>query len=427
MNNSSIPNLKAPEMKEQITNNLDNPAQLEKLFRENKSTFKKEFNSIYQDIKENKTAQIWYERLNFENEEISWGTNNELIFVIIASIIAGIIAKPPQFIGINPEYFYPRNIAFAVFPLLTTYFIWQQKTQTKRLAVAAFAILFSVFFINVLPVSTKSDTLMLASIHLPLFLWSILGFVFVGNNLNDYQRRLDFLRYNGDLVVMTTIILIAGGILAGITLGLFRLIDIQLNEFYFQYVGIWGLAASPIVATYLVKTNPQLVNKVSPVIAKVFTPLVLATLIIYLIAFIYTGKDPYNDREFLLIFNLLLIGVMAIIFFSIAESSKNSSSKISIIMLLVLSVLTIIINGIALSAILFRISEWGITPNRFAVLGSNILILSNLLLVTYRLFKTIKDSNEIEQVGNSIAFFLPVYSLWTILVTFVFPVIFNFK
>nr|MBP9121134.1 hypothetical protein [Ignavibacterium sp.] len=148
---------------------------------------------------------------------------------------------------------------------------------------------------------------------------------------------------------------------------------------------------------------------------------------VYLIAVIYTGKDPYNDREFLLIFNMLLIGVMAIIFFSIAENSKTSGSKIITVMLFALSIVTITVNGIALSAIIFRISEWGITPNRLAVLGSNILILLNLFLMSYRLFKTVKDVNEIEQVGNSIAFFLPVYSLWTMIVTFVLPLLFNFK
>jgi len=414
-------------MREHILNSLGNPKQLEKLYRDNKVNFKKEFNSIYAEIKENTIAQIWNERLNFENEEISFGSHSELLFVIIASIIAGLIAKLPQFIGINPEYFYPRNIAFVVFPLLTAYFAWKQKTQTKTLAAALIAILVSILFINVLPNSDTSDTLILASIHLPLFLWAVLGFTYLGDDLKNYQSRLDFLRYNGDLVVMTSIILIAGGLMAGITLGLFRLIEIQVEEFYFQYIGIWGLAASPIVATYLVQTNPQLVNKVSPVIAKIFTPLVLVTLVIYLIAIIFTGKDPYNDREFLLIFNMLLLGVMAIIFFSIAEKSKNSGNKISTLMLLGLSIVTIIINGIALSAIIFRISEWGITPNRLAVLGSNILILTNLILVTYRLFKIVRDNNEIEKVENSIALFLPVYSLWTVLVTFVFPIIFNFK
>ena len=414
-------------MIEQIKSNLDNPNQLEKLYRDNKSTFKKEFNSLYPDIKENTSAQIWNERLNFESEEIYWGTKNELLFVIIASFIAGFIAKLPQFFNFLPEYFYPRNIAFVVFPLLIAYFAWKQNTPAKKNVIASLAILISVLFINILPDNNQSDTLILACIHLPLFLWAILGFTFLSKDIKDNQRRLDFLRYNGDLVVMTTIILIAGGLFTMLTINLFRLIDIPIEEFYFKNIGIWGLAAAPIVGTFLVQTNPQLVNKVSPVIAKIFTPLVLVTLVIYLIAVIYTGKDPYNDREFLLIFNMLLIGVMAIIFFSIAESSKISGNKITTLMLFVLSFVTIIVNGIALSAIIFRISEWGITPNRLAVLGSNIFIISNLLFMSYRLYKALKDNNEIEKVGNSIALFLPFYSLWTMVVTFAFPLIFNFK
>ena len=414
-------------MREAIKNNLDNPVQLERLYQENRTTFKREFNLIYPEIRETATAQIWNARLNFENERISWGTSKELIFVLILSFLAGLIAKIPDFTEINADYFYPRNIAFVVFPILTAYFAWKHKIQTKNILIVAAAFLVSFIYINLLPDDTNSDTLILACIHLPLFLWTVLGFTFVGDKLNDNQRRIDFLRYNADLVVMTTIILLAGGLLTGITFGLFELIDIKIEEFYFHYIGIWGLAAAPIVGTYLVQTNPQLVNKVSPVIAKVFTPLVLVTLVVYLVALIFTGKNPYNDREFLIIFNALLIGVMAIIFFSIAETSKNADSKIGTILLLGLSIVTVIVNGIALSAIVFRIAEGGITPNRLAVLGGNILILINLLIVTYRLFKAINDKNEIEKVENSIASFLPIYCLWTILVTFIFPVLFNFK
>ena len=414
-------------MIEQIKSSLGNPNQLEKLYRENRSAFKKDFNSIYPEIKENSTAQIWNERLNYESDEICWGTKNELIFVIIASLLAGFIAKLPQFFGFTEEFFYQRNIAFIVFPMLAAYFAWKQNTLVKRIAIASIAILVSVLYINLLPNNNQSDTLILACLHLPLFLWAVLGFTYLGDDIKNDNRRLDFLRYNGDLVVMTAIILLAGGLFTALTINLFSLIDIHIEEFYFRNIAIWGLAAAPIVGTYLVQTNPQLVNKVSPVIAKIFTPFVLVTLVVYLVAVIYTGKDPYNDREFLLIFNMLLIGVMAITFFSIAESSKTSGNKITTAMLFALSIVTIIVNGIALSAIVFRISEWGITPNRLAVLGSNILILLNLLYMSYRLYKTIKDKNEIEKVGNSIAFFLPVYSLWTMIVTFVFPVIFNFK
>ena len=410
-----------------IKNNLDNPGQLEKLYRENQTTFKREFNLIYPEIRESATAQCWNARINFKEEEISWGSSKELIFIIVASFIAGLIAKIPDFAGLEQDYFYQRNIAFIVFPALAAYFAWKHAIKLKTILIVAIVFVISALYINLLPNETKSDTLMLACIHLPLFLWAALGFTFIGNNPNDNQQRLDFLRYNADLVVMTTIILIAGGLLTAVTFGLFELIDVKIENFYTHYVLIWGLASAPIVGTYLVQTNPQLVNRVSPVIAKVFTPLVLVTLVIYLFALVFTGKNPYSDREFLLIFNLLLIGVMAIVLFSIAETSKNGGSKIGTILLFSLSIVTIIVNGIALSAILFRISEWGITPNRLAVLGSNVLILTNLLIVAYRLFKTVKDNNEIEKVENSIASFLPIYCIWTIIVAFIIPVLFGFK
>ena len=413
-------------MRTEIVNNLDHPGQLEKLYRENKTTFKKEFNLIYPDISEKAVAQVWNERLRFENEEVSAVSGKELIFVLALCILAALIAKVPEIFPIEPEFFYTRNLAFVVLPLLTIYFAWKQQLQTTMAIAVSTGILASALYINLLPNNSNSDTLLLACIHLPIFLWAVLGFTFVGDKLNDHQRRQDFLRYNGDLVVMTTILLIAGGLLTAITLGLFQLIDLQIEEFYFQYIVISGLAASPIAGTYLVQTNPQLVNKVSPVIARVFTPLVLVTLVTYLIAVIYTGKDPYNDREFLLLFNLLLVGVMAIILFSIAETGKNTG-RTGILLLSGLSIVTIIINGIALSAILFRITEWGITPNRLAVLGANLLMLINLLLITYRLIRTIKDEHEKEKIEKCITSFLPIYVAWTMLVIFAFPLLFNFK
>jgi hypothetical protein len=167
------------------------------------------------------------------------------------------------------------------------------------------AFVISAIYINLLPGDDSNDTFILACIHLPLLLWAGLGYMFLGGQVKDFQRRLNFLRFNGDLVVMTTIILIAGGLFTGVTLGLFELIGLKIEDFYFNYIAIWGAAAAPIVGAYLVQTNPHLVNKVSPVIAKVFTPLILIMLLTYLGAVIYTGKDPYNDREFLLIFNVL--------------------------------------------------------------------------------------------------------------------------
>ncbi len=414
-----------------ILTNIDNPRELEKLYRDNKTAFKTEFNLHYPELKDNKLADYWNERLNYESSEISWGSNKELTFVIIASLLAGVIAKLPVLLNINEELFYQRNLGFIIFPILTAYFIWRQRLSIKKIVfvpiVIGIAFLIALIFINLLPADTNSDTLILSCIHLPLFLWAVLGFSFAGDNIRSYPKRLDFLRYNGDLVIMTTLLGIAGAILTAITIGLFSVIGYNIEKFYFDYIGIFGLAALPIVATYITQTNPQLVNKVSPVIAKIFSPLVLIMLVVYLVAILFSGKDPYNDRDFLMIFNFLLIGVMAIILFSVAETSKKNENRTGSFILFALSIVTVIVNGIALSAILFRISEWGITPNRLAVLGGNILILTNLLMITFRIFKNVSKKADISEVENSISMFLPIYILWTIIVTFIFPLIFHFK
>lgn len=413
-------------MRQEIIAHQTDPRVLEQMYRINKAGFKKEFTSVYPELKGNPLADFWNERLNFEKEEISWGSSRELLFVVIASLIAGFIAKIPAIFPIDEEFFYPRNIGFIVFPLLSLYFAWRNKLSTAKIAAILGAVLAGLIYINSLP-GKETDTLVLSCIHLVLCLWSVLGFAYVGETGNNEPRRLGFLKYNGDLVVICALIGISGLLMSGITVGLFSLIGFNIEKFYFENIAVFGLAAIPVVGTFLTQTNPHLVGKVSPVIAKIFSPLVLVMLVIYLVAMIYSGKDPYNDREFLMIFNALLIGVMAIIFFSVAESTNASKSQAEVWVLLLLSVVTILVNGVALSAIIFRIAEMGFTPNRTAVLGANVLILINLLLVSTQLFSVISRKKDISGVGKVIAMYLPVYLVWSVIVTFLFPLIFGFR
>ena len=414
-------------MKDEILINLDDPGQLEKMYQSNKTSFKGAFNTLYPEIKDKTLAEFWYERLNYESDYLNWGTTRDLFFVIIASILAGVLAKLPAIIPIAEDFFYPRNIGFIVFPVLTYYFAWKNKLSSGKTAFIVGASIIALIFINLLPNVHHSDTLILSCIHILLFLWSILGFAFIGGLKNSEEKRLSFLKYNGDLLVIIALLLIASAILSGITIDLFQLIGYKIGEFYFKYIGIIGLASLPFIGTYLTQTNPQLVGKVSPLIAKLFSPLVVIMLVIYLVAIIYTAKNPYNDRDSLFIFNALLIGVMAIIFFSVAENTKTNKTKAEIWVLFLLSSVTIIVNCVTLSAIVFRISELGITPNRSAVLGANILILINLVLVTIKLFKVITKNTDPQAVGKVITSYLPVYFIWTIIVSFIFPLIFGFK
>ena len=160
---------------------------------------------------------------------------------------------------------------------------------------------------------------MLACIHLILFSWSILGFAFVGNRPERYDKRIDYIRFNG-LGGHDQYHPHGGALFSARHIGLFRLIDTGAEQFYLRYVVPLGLSASLSGQPYLVQVNPRLVSNISPVIAKIFTPLLLVTLVIYLVLVIVTGNDPFHDRRFLFYFNVLLVSVIALIHFSIAET-----------------------------------------------------------------------------------------------------------
>lgn len=411
-----------------IRDHITDPAMLEQLYRSNRTEFKKAFTALYPSLPEDPIAQCWYQRLHEEGGTISWGKKNDLIFIIVAALFATLVAKVPAIFNIKEEFFYPRNISFIVFPTLMAYFIWMKKVPTKIVGVVALLLILAAVYINLLPENDKSDTFLLACIHLPLFAWALTGFIYTGGSLRDWSERPEYLRLNGDLIVLGSLITSVVMALTGITIGLFDLIGLQIADFYTQWILIAELCASPLVATYVVKANPQLVNKVSPVIARIFSPLVLITLVAYLIGISVAKKDPFNDRDFLLLFNVLLIGVLAIIFFSVIEMHRSAANKISLLIILLLSAVTIVVNGIALSAILFRISTWGITPNRLAVLGGNILFFINLIMIARQLYLQYRGKASLHNgVERSIAIFLPVYAAWAMIVLFLFPLIFGFR
>ena len=414
-------------MKDAIISHQNNPHALETLYRSDKQNFRRYFLAVYPELQSSPIAECWKERLQFDAESSQKSSRSDWTFLLVAALLAGLLAKLPALLSINEEFFYPRNIGFIVFPFLAAWFARENKLSPSRILAAAAVVVASALFINLLPADLQDDTMVLSCIHLVVVLWFVLAFSFVGNWRRQDEKRLNFLQFNGDLLVMCALIVIAGGIVSGVTMGLFSLIGLDIHVFYMENIVFFTLPAVPIFATWLTQSNPQLVGKISPVIARIFSPVVLVMLIVYLGAMFIAGKEPYTNREFLIIFNVLLIGVMALIFFSVAGSYNTTSRKAETWILFLLSVVTIVVNGIALSAILFRISEWGFTPNRTAVLGSNVLILINLLWVSTRLFQALRRDENTAAVGRAMVRYLPVYLAWAVVVTFVFPFLFGFK
>jgi hypothetical protein len=110
--------------------------------------------------------------------------------------------------------------------------------------------------------------------------------------------------------------------------------------------------------------------------------------------------------------------------FSITENGLNDKRSISDYINFALITLALIIDSVALSAIVFRLSSYGITPNRLAALGVNILIWSNLIWVMLAYLRYLQNKTGFSTIQDAVTKYLPVYGLWAAFVTFAFPIFF---
>jgi hypothetical protein len=418
-------------MKEIIKENINDPERLEQLFHDDRKAFESGFEEVYSEIEKSELSKFWKIRLDYNKlqDKVKKISFPDILILLFACVVTGILIKIPYILNFqNMEVFYAKNAGIIVFSGLTLFTLLSNTvTDLKKLIPVIAAFLLLTLYVNLLPAVTDRDSINLVYIHLPLLMWVIFGMVFIGFDLADKTKRIGFIRYNGDLAILMAVLVISGGILTGITINLFGAIGLNIEDFYTKNIGIVGAVSVPIVATFIIRNYPALTNKIAPVIASLFSPLVLITAVAFLVALTISGKDPYSDRDFLILFNAMLLGVMAVIVFSVSETSTTSKEKFKEMILFVLSITTVIIDLIALSAIFYRLGTFGITPNRLAVLGSNILVLGNLTLIIIDLYKVNFKKALISEVELTIAKYLPVYLVWTLLVILGFPLIFGMK
>lgn len=412
------------EIREKIKVHQRDATALEALYRQDKQGFKSAFQVLYPELEDSGLLQAWNARLGHESVGFKWGKGKEIQLVALLALIAGVLTQLPSIFSWEEDQFFTQNISFLVFPVLSAYFLWKRGASMKTWLGTSAVFLAALAYVHWLPFDTHRDSIVLVLIHVPFLLWSVFGMSYMGGTLKSLDFRAQFLRFNGDFAVFLAVLFIAGMMTAGMTAGLFTAIGYDV-EAYFEHILPFVVAATPILVAYLLQYNAGLVNKISPMVARIFSPLVLATLLIYLPVLAVSGKNLYEDREFLILFNLLLVGVLALVLFSVVETAKGEGSRFQRVVLSLLASVTILVNGIALSAILYRISSWGFTPNRLAVLGSNVLILINLVLVAVQLWRSVLKQQPLSVVAATIARYLPIYTIWTIIVTLLFPLIFG--
>ncbi|MBP1153300.1 MULTISPECIES: DUF4153 domain-containing protein [unclassified Paenibacillus] len=408
-----------------IMENMTNPHELESMFRKEPEAFKKALSEAWEQNPDSPVLAVWYERLHFNeraNTENAPLLQKDSLFMGFWAILAGICTRI-LFHFVEQQAIAPINLVFGILPFIAAYFVYHNPPKKIILYTLVSLFLISGLYLNMLPLEHK-DSIILVYLHLPIFLWVLLGLAFTGNEYGTGSTRLAYLKFNGEFCILYASMAISGMLLTGLTMRLFTFVGMDISEFYFKNVVLFGAAALAIVAAYLVTRNLKLAKNIAPYIAKIFSPLVLATLLIYLITVFWVGKNPFLDRNFLLSFNGVLLSVLVVTIFSITESGTDEKKHISDYINFALIVLALIIDSVAVSAIVFRLSSYGITPNRLAGLGLNLLIWAHLIWIMLSYLPFLRNKTGPTTIHVAVTKYLPAYGLWAAFVTFAFPFMF---
>ncbi|HSC75996.1 MAG TPA: hypothetical protein VLB90_07165 [Pseudomonadales bacterium] len=409
-----------------LLENVDDPYKLEELYQDNPHTFHTWLNDSNLERPDLPLLHAWKARLNYVKKANTTAQGSKaLLTTILLTLLALLVIKLPEYSAIDSTWFYLRFSSIIVFSSLIAYFCFSSKIELKLKIGILLGVIACILVMILTPNKEQSDSITMSLLYMPMILFSILGVAFTKNEWHDYGARLRYIRYIGEILIYASVILFGGMVLTGLTVGLFSLIKIHIESWYMEYVVVWGLVSCPVVATYLFDIVLKRESKIASVIANVFSPLFLITVIAYLLVMLVEQKSPYLNREFLITFNGLLLAVWGITVFSISGKT-NESSKLTDVINIALVFTTLVINTIALSAIVFRLSEQGITPNRIAVTGANLLIFMHLTLILVEYIKHFKNKSSTLQLTHIIARYLPAYTGWSIIVVILLPIAFNY-
>jgi hypothetical protein len=320
--------------------------------------------------------------------------------------------------------FYLRNTGLLVLPMLVGYFAWKRRVPPRRLIPIALVFIAGAVFANAYPFARFGSTEVLTAIHLVVVLWLVFGSVYLGGRWRT--NRMDFVRFTGEWFIYYVLIALGGGVLLGLTVGVFSAIGLNIGALVFNWLLPAGAAGAVLVAAWLVEAKQAVVENMAPVLTNVFTPLFAVMFVASVGAIVFTGHGVDVERDVLILFDVLLVVVLGLLLYSISARDPLSEPELPDIIQLTLVVSALVIDVLALVAIVGRIAEMGFTPNRTAALGLNVVLLANLswsAWLSIGFFRGRRPYADLEQWHTS---YLPVYLLWGALVVIVFPLVFGF-
>jgi hypothetical protein len=351
---------------------------------------------------------------------------------IALAFAAAVAMKVPELFGMGfgdngADRFYVHNIPFLVLPFLAAFFALKRKLHGTQWLWMLIPFAVTCVVVNTLPFNTEGFTERLSVIHMPFALWLVVGFAYVGGQWRAHQQRMNFVRFSGEWFIYFVLIALGGGALIATTVFIFDAIGIKAETVVGHWIVPCGAAGAVIIGAWLVEAKQGVIENMAPVLTMLFTPLFTILLLVFVGTMIATGNAIDVSREVLIGFDLLLVVVSALLLYRISARDPQEAPGRFDKLQFVLVIAALIVDVLALWAIVARISEFGWSPNKTAALGLNILLLVNLggLALIYTRFLARKVSFVMVERWQTN--YLPVFGIWAAFVATIFPVIFKYQ
>ncbi len=358
-------------------------------------------------------------------------SRRDLWAMVVCAAGAVVSVKLPALFGLGFEAdktFYVRNFSLFALPWLAAFLAWRR--GAGRSVVAVLVALFGLGAVaaNAYRLPDKSQSVIVTSIHLPIALWLVVGLAYVADDWRSVHRRMDFIRFTGEWFIYFVLLALGGGVLAGFLFNIFQAIGIVPEEFMSQWLLPCGATAAVVVSGWLVEAKQNIVENIAPVLTRLFTPLVTAALIAFLVAVVWTSHGIDVEREALILFDLLLVVVLGLLLYSLSARDPLAPPGAFERLQLALVVSALAIDVLVLVEITGRITDaYGSTPNRASALGENAILLVNLAWSAWLLLTFIRRRKPFAAIERWQTGYLPVYAAWAWIVVLVFPPVFGYR
>jgi len=355
------------------------------------------------------------------------------MWVALALAVAAAAAiKIPALFGIafdiEHSAFYPLNISFFILPFIVAYFAWDRPLPRSGRVWMAAVFALSATIVNGFPFSAspRAHTQLLTVLHLPIALWLAVGIAYVGGRWRGSDRRMDFVRFTGEVFIYFVLIGLGGAVLIAMTVGIFQAIGIKMEPLVQGWILPCGIAGAAVIATWLVEAKQSVIENMAPVLTRIFTPLFTLLLLAFIVTMVWTGRSFDVKREILIAFDLLLVVVFGLLLYSISARDSFAPPDLVDWIQFTLVGAALLVDVLALWAIGSRISSFGFTPNRVAALGENVVLLANLGGSAFLYARFLRGGVAFPRLLNWQTFYLYIFAAWAAVVAFLFPLLFGF-